>query len=59
LDVSAQLYLLRSSSNSVPGAAGTFGIDPVTGDPVGRTFPIMELAPNGSLWLLGLSPPGR
>ena len=45
-----------STSNAVPGAAGSFGFDPVAGDPTGRDFPVLELTPAGGLKLLSVSP---
>jgi ABC-type branched-subunit amino acid transport system substrate-binding protein len=45
-----------SASNAVPGAAGNFGFDPVTGNPAGRDFPVLELTPGGGLKLLGVYP---
>lgn len=42
--VGQQLYELNGPINSVPGADGTFGIDPNTGSPVGRPVPIFELS---------------
>ena len=38
------------------GAAGSFGFDPVTGNPTGRDFPVLELTPGGGLKLLGVYP---
>ena len=42
--------------NGVPGAAGSFGFDPVAGNPTGRDFPVLELTPGGARKLLGVHP---
>jgi ABC-type branched-subunit amino acid transport system substrate-binding protein len=52
-----ELPLLNTPQNSVPGAAGTFELDPDSGDPFGRPFPVMELRPDGSLLVRLLSQP--
>lgn len=44
-DVVDQLGNLNSGMKWVDGAAGRFEIDAKTGDPVGRTVPIMEIGP--------------
>lgn len=44
-DVADQLGNLNSGMKWVDGAAGRFEIDAKTGNPVGRTVPIMEIGP--------------
>lgn len=47
--VRTELPDLSAANNSVPGAAGAFEFDPVTGNPTGRDFPVMELTSGGVL----------
>jgi ABC-type branched-subunit amino acid transport system substrate-binding protein len=54
--VRTELPDLSAANNSVPGAAGAFEFDPVTGNPTGRDFPVMELTPGGRLKVLNVYP---
>jgi hypothetical protein len=52
-----QLYFLNVPTNSVPGAGGTFQLNPSTGNPVGRPLPVFQLGSGGAPVLVHLYTP--
>lgn len=55
--VRSQLYLLNTTTNSVPGATGLIRLDPITGSRIGMQLAVMRLEPGGRPTRLNPYPP--